>query len=175
MADRAHRGLPRSARFCIDVPSLIPRENAPAAPSTARCVLSSPLTQRLDFSVSLRGYAWVRSRSARRLAAGDVPVADMLAPLLLDASRRHAGDLANRMLGTFGAGSFHPARNAPLSRRTCKFHNLLAARQVFGDDWMDQFAGTRLKAEPLESAAARTRRLPRTQPPPQPAEPKRSG
>ena len=59
-------------------------------------------------------------------------------------------------------------------RLLCRFHNLLAARQVFGDDWMDQFTGTWPKAEPLGSAAARTRSLPRTQPP-QAAEPKRSG
>jgi hypothetical protein len=25
------------------------------------------------------------------------------------------------------------------SRLTCKFHNMLAARQVYGDDWMDRF------------------------------------
>jgi hypothetical protein len=79
------------------------------------------------------------------------------------------------MLGTFGAGSFHPARNTPLSRRTCKFHNLLAARQVFGDDWMDQFTGKRPKGDLFVSApVARTQSLPRTQPP-NAGEPKRSG
>ena len=29
------------------------------------------------------------------------------------------------------------------SRLTCAFHNQLAARQVYGDDWMDRFAGGR--------------------------------
>ena len=40
---------------------------------------------------------------------------DFLVPLLLDTSRRHAGDRATRLLGSSsGVGSFHPTRNAPL-------------------------------------------------------------
>ena len=59
-------------------------------------------------------------------------------------------------------------------RLLCKFHNLLAARQAFGDDWMDQFTGTWPKAEPLGCAAARTRSLPGAEPPQAEAS-KRSG
>ena len=57
------------------------------------------------------------SLRSRRLAAVDIQ-----APLLLDASRHHAGDRATRMLDSSEAGSFHPAKNAPLPRRTMIRH-----------------------------------------------------
>src|SRR6266508_952291 len=56
--------------------------------------------------------------TARRFAAAGLLPGGVLAPLLLVASRRHAGGLATRMLDSFEAGSFHPAENAPLARRT---------------------------------------------------------
>jgi len=38
------------------------------------------------------------------------------------------------------------------SRLTCKFHNQLAARHVYGDDWMDRFTDGSIMTVPLTSA-----------------------
>src|SRR5256885_8785706 len=83
---------------------VIPRESAPASSSTARRVLSSHISQRLDLSecltrLRLGSLALGPSLRSQRFAA-----AGILAPLLLDASRRHAGGLATRMLDTYRGG-----------------------------------------------------------------------
>src|SRR6266508_3861532 len=81
--------------------------------------------------------------TARRFAAAGLLPGGILAPLLLVASRRHAGDLATRMLDSFEAGSFHPAENAPL----CAAHRELVHPRVAVD-----LARGELIVEPAEAS-----------------------
>ena len=105
VANRASRGLPRSARSLRGVPSLIPRESATGVIETARRVLPSPNHEGLGLSIVFtRLRLGLLRATARRFAAGGLLAADILAPLLLVASRRHAGDLATRMLDSFEGG-----------------------------------------------------------------------
>jgi hypothetical protein len=63
--------------------------------------------------------------TARRFAAGGLRSADILSPLLLVASRRHAGGLVTRILDSFEAGSF-------ISLGTRRFARRTSIRQIFG-------------------------------------------
>ena len=98
--------------------------------------MSSPSTQGLDLSISLRGYVWVRLRSARRFAAAGLPPATYRSRFRWMPRGFTRGTWLTVMLVTYGAGSFHPARNAPLSRRTCHAHNQHAADKMYGPLFM---------------------------------------
>ena len=115
-ATRPPWGLPCSTRSCHYVPSLLPRRSAsvhrlstfPKRVAFAYFVEARPpqFLTRLRLG-SLRA-------TARRFAAVDLPVDSILAPLLLDTSRRHAGSQATLSLSAYRGGllSSHKERAA---------------------------------------------------------------
>jgi len=90
---------------------------------TAHRGLPSPNPERLGPSTCVyeatSGFAARYGPSLRSRRLANVGI---LASLLLDTSRRHAGGLATLMLDSCEVGSFHPMRNAPLPRRTSIRH-----------------------------------------------------
>ena len=57
---------------------------------------------------------------------------------------------------------FIPLETRRFARRTCKFHNQLAARQVYGDAWMDRFTrgGTAGESVAVWAVSRRPERMP---------------